>query len=208
MFDEHGNRIGGARMTAVVTLNPGEKVRLYRLPTSSDYAAVYKAQARVQDILDAWGHSGEQNLCPIPDEATPVGGGSGAGRAFSVQRYGMLQWGDLFTARQKVALAKHARLISGNDQILGFSLGKTARHCNVLSKWHRGSETVAGAFGMGTLPMSWDFPEMYPLVSYAGGIENAIEDVAKAIEAISNISSIGNTQPCRCCQSSTSRPDS
>ena len=33
-----------------------------------------------------------------------LAGGSGAGRAFSVQRYGMMQWGDLFTARQKAAL--------------------------------------------------------------------------------------------------------
>ena len=32
----------------------------------------------------------------------PAGGGSGW-PAFSVQRYGMNQWGDLFTARQKCA---------------------------------------------------------------------------------------------------------
>ena len=36
-------------------------------------------------------------------------GGFGAGRAFSVQRYGMFRWGDLFTARQKVALVALSR---------------------------------------------------------------------------------------------------
>jgi hypothetical protein len=45
--------------------------------------------------------AGERGLCPFPDEPTPAGGGSGAGRAFSVQKYGMMKWGDLFTARQK-----------------------------------------------------------------------------------------------------------
>ena len=104
VFDEQGRRTGGARMTAVVALKPGERGRHYRLPTDADYAAVYRAQERITGILDEWERGGKQGLCPVPDEPTPAGGGSGAGRAFSVQRYGMLQWGDLFTARQKVAL--------------------------------------------------------------------------------------------------------
>ena len=37
IFDENGCRIGGARMTAVVTLRPGERGRHYRLPTDDDY---------------------------------------------------------------------------------------------------------------------------------------------------------------------------
>ena len=41
-------------------------------------------------------------FAPCPMSRLPAGGGSGAGRAFSVQRYGMLEWGDLFTGRQKV----------------------------------------------------------------------------------------------------------
>ena len=35
---------------------------------------------------------------------TPEGKGSGAERAFSVRNYGMNTWGDLFNARQKLAL--------------------------------------------------------------------------------------------------------
>ncbi len=38
IFDEGGRRIGGARMTAVVTLRPGERGWHYRLPTDDDYA--------------------------------------------------------------------------------------------------------------------------------------------------------------------------
>ena len=106
VFDDEGHRTGGARMTAVVTLRPGQIGRHYRLPTEADYAAVLRAQRRVVRILEEWEREGKQGLCPVPDEPTPAGGGSGAGRAFSVQRYGMLQWGDLFTARQKVALVE------------------------------------------------------------------------------------------------------
>ena len=180
IFDEQGKRIGGARLTAVVTLRPGETGRHYRLPTDADYTAVRKARERVEEILGEWERGGKQGLCPVPDEPTPAGGGSGAGRAFSVQRYGMLQWGDLFTARQKVALVKLLRSISKQPpQVneLALFIGKVLRHCNVIAKWHTGSETVAGAFAMGTVPMSWDFPEMYPFVSYAGGVENAVQDI-------------------------------
>ena len=115
IFDGKGERIGGARLTAVVTLKPGEKGRHYRLPVDADYVAVREAQSRLAEVLREWERGGKQGLCPVPDEPTPAGGGSGAGRAFSVQRYGMLQWGDLFTARQKVALMEVGQLICNPD---------------------------------------------------------------------------------------------
>ncbi len=188
VFDAAGKRTGGARMTAVVTLRSGQSGRHYRLPTDADYAAVRKAQVWAAGILEEWERGGKQGLCPIPDEPLPPIGTLG----FRVQRYGMLQWGDLFTARQKVAIEILTSPIRDNSfsgdrstlDILGLSFGKLLRHCNVLSKWHRGSETVAGSFGMQTLPMSWDFPEMYPIVVYAGGIENCVEDVAYSTREI------------------------
>ncbi len=86
-------RIGGARLLAVVTLRPGEAGRHYRLPTERDYEAVWRAQQRLMAILDEWERGGRQGLCPVPDEPLPPIGTLG----FRVQRYGMLQWGDLFT---------------------------------------------------------------------------------------------------------------
>ena len=68
VFDGAGRRIGGARLTAVVTLRPGETGRHYRLPADADYAAVRAAQARLAGILDEWERGGKQGL-------------SGAGRA-------------------------------------------------------------------------------------------------------------------------------
>jgi len=73
VFDTDGRRVGGARMTAVVTLRPGETGRHYRLPTEADYAAVHSAQDRLAGILNEWKRGGSQRPCPVPDEPTPVG---------------------------------------------------------------------------------------------------------------------------------------
>ena len=105
VFNDKGQRIGGARMTAVVTLRPGEPGRHYRLPTEADYAGVLRAQERAARILQEWERTGSQGLCPVPDEPLPAIGTLG----FRVQRYGMLQWGDLLTARQKAALVTIGR---------------------------------------------------------------------------------------------------
>ena len=43
IFDADGRRTGGGRMTAVVTLKPGQVGRHYRLPNDADYSAVRKA---------------------------------------------------------------------------------------------------------------------------------------------------------------------
>jgi len=139
----------------------------------------------LKGILKEWKVGGEQGLCPVPDEPLPPIGTLG----FRVQRYGMLQWGDLFTARQKVAMVIITKIItklSSENAIsaISLSIGKVLRHCNVISKWHRGSETTAGAFGMQALPMSWDFPEMHPFAPYAGGLQDALDDFDKAVLSI------------------------
>ncbi|MGE5549101.1 MAG: hypothetical protein ACM3ZC_01025 [Bacteroidota bacterium] len=98
IFDAGGRRIGGARLLTVVTLKDGEQGRQYRLPEQQDYEVVWKAQKKLAEIAAEKLPNG---LKPIPNEPTPVGGGSGASRAFSIQKYGMMKWGDLFSARQK-----------------------------------------------------------------------------------------------------------
>ena len=132
VFDEGGRRIAGARLTAVVTLRPGVTGRHYRLPTQADYAVVRKAQDRIDAGPGRVGGRRQgRGSCPVPDEPTPAGGGSGAGRAFSVQRYGMLRWGDLFTTRQKLALLSLARLCDAvpHEQIKEVRRPLTERRC-------------------------------------------------------------------------------
>ncbi len=190
-FDAAGQRVGGARLLAVVTLRPGETGRHYRLPAERDYGAAREAQTRVANILEEWERGGKSGLCPVPDEPTPAGGGSGAGRAFSVQRYGMLQWGDLFTARQKmalrtVALAAHDRPQSGDDAIrttMAMVVGRCADYGSSGVVWAQVGEFVAHTFGRQALPIVWDFAEAVPWSDSSGNLDGAIDWTARVIEA-------------------------
>ena len=149
IFDAQGRRTGGAFLLAVVTLKPGEKGRRYRLPTDADYEAVHAAQARVARILDAWERGGRQGLCPVPDEPLPPIGTLG----FRVQRYGMLQWGDMFTARQKAALVELVDVIQKATvadaklaEFLACAFSRVAMSDMSCTRWNAGRRKDAAHF--------------------------------------------------------------
>ena len=189
VFDEEGRRVDGARMTAVVTLRPGASGRHYRLPTQADYAAVRKAQDRIARVLADWERGGRQGLCPVPDEPTPAGGGSGAGRAFSVQRYGMLQWGDLFTARQKAALVGIGRTVRVGDfdQATRDVLAMVGSRCSDYDSagvgWAPTGEFVKGTFARQALPIVWDFAQPVLCPDSSGSFEGALDWVGRVVNS-------------------------
>ena len=183
VFDDAGQRAGGARLTAVVTLRPGETGRHYRLPIEADYAAVRAAQARLAGIIDAWERGGRQGLCPVPDEPLPPIGTLG----FRVQRYGMLQWGDLFTARQKMMLACFGdplNLKSSRDSLvfMVMALDRCADYGSSGVVWAQEGEFVKGTFARQALPIVWDFAEAAQLTDSSGNLGGAIDWVARVIE--------------------------
>ena len=198
VFDNHGNRTGGARMTAVVTVMRGQPGRRYRLPTDADYAAVHLAQERVARILEEWEQGGRQGLCPVPDEPTPAGGGSGAGRAFSVQKYGMMQWGDLFTARQKAVLVELGISIHNKAGAILYSLLACAFNRVSMSnmsctRWNAVAEKMQHTFGRQALPIVWDFAEVVVTATAPGNWESGYMLIADVIEASAS-SGDGNVQ--------------
>lgn len=196
VFNTKGHRAGGARMLAVVTLRPGEQGRHYRPPTERDYAAVRKGQERVAKVLSEWDHGGKQGLCPVPDEPLPPIGTLG----FRVQRYGMLQWGDLFTSRQKVALVTLARLTtdlskdSPAQEPLMLSLTRAANAGCSLCRWHVTGEKHEGVYSRQALPIVWDYSEGNPLSAATGGYEGVLDWVTRVVEAWPGSTS-GQAQP-------------
>ncbi|RJQ44119.1 MAG: DUF1768 domain-containing protein [Gaiellales bacterium] len=189
IFDARGNRSGGARLLAVVTLQPGVSGRHYHLPTECDYQAVMKTQERLETILNEWDRSGIKDLCPVPDEPTPAGGGSGAGRAFSIQKYGMMKFGDLFTTRQLVALlclghhvVKQNKSSPRVIKTLALSISRCSEQMSSLVRWRTTVEAVAGTFGRNALPIMWDFVEIVPAGSDGSNFSAAIKWVAEVIE--------------------------
>jgi len=206
VFDAKGRRTGGARMLAVVTLRPGETGRHYRLPTEGDYEAVRQAQERVAKLLEEWERGGRQGLCPVPDEPLPPIGTLG----FRLQRYGMLQWGDLFTARQKVALLEFARSMANprnSDRsqgmtdsdfvpLVALATSKRADYGSACTKWHLTFEKTTCTFGRMALPMTWDFVEPIPLGDTSGAFGAGLDSIQSASSSIAAASEqSGQVQP-------------
>ncbi len=205
IFDQDGNRIGGARLLAVVTLRPGEQGRHYRLPKERDYAAVRKAQKWLAGILEEWEQEGKQGLCPVPDEPTPAGGGSGAGRAFSVQKYGMLQWGDLFTARQKLSNVFLINAVKKYKDpvlkfLLSFSMGKGFDGNSSLCRWMSGYENPVNQYSRQALPIVWDFCESTPHSTARGVFLSSIDAVEKVVLKL-EVASDGQAVQADACES-------
>ncbi|MEM3086213.1 MAG: DUF1156 domain-containing protein [Halobacteria archaeon] len=207
VFNAKGQRTGGARLLAVVTLKPGQQGRHYRLPAERDYQAVWKAQQRLEAILDEWERGGKKGLCPVPDEPLPPIGTLG----FRVQRYGMLHWGDLFTARQKVALVTLARLVrefstdlpaasrdAAQAGTLRDGLAVVVNRCgdrlSTVCRLDTSRETITNTMSRQALPICWDFCEGNPFSDATGGYEGALDWVAKVAAAWPG-SATGQVQP-------------
>ena len=186
-FDKEGGRASGARLLAVVTLKEGEAGRQYRLGTERDYEAVRRAQRRLTKVLDEWVTGGRKGLCPVPDEPLPPIGTLG----FRVQRYGMLRWGDLFTARQLLiaellgrVVSQTATMLPGGREITATALSRRTDISNSLCVWSSNASQVVHLFGRQAIPMLWDFAESCPLGEQAGDYATTLGTIVRVAEAL------------------------
>jgi putative DNA methylase len=183
IFDAKGHRIGGARLLAVVTRRDDKAGRQYRVANERDYEAVLKAQKAVAKLTKEKLPNG---ISVIPDEPLPPQGTLG----FRVQLYGMTQWGDLFTARQKIALVTFARLIAqgGSDaaratsNLLAAALSRLADKNASLAVWNQIGEKIEHVFGRQALPIVWDFAEVAIFSDSTGNLQSGIDLVQEVAE--------------------------
>ncbi|MBX9790025.1 MAG: DUF1156 domain-containing protein [Pirellulales bacterium] len=193
VFDGQGFRTGGARLLAVVTVDGASTDREYRNPTPADYAAIQKARDLLTSIDNA--ERAAFGLPWIPDEPVqrvPVPFG-----VINVWVYGVTQWWQLFTARQRAAIVTLLRTLRTMDSIppltrtlLAFAVSKFARHCNANARWNNIVESVEPAFGTPSLPFTWTFPESAVFgpwaENYDGSLEAVVRTVRDGYEAIAN----------------------
>lgn len=166
-------------LLGVVTLMPGEQGRRYRLASDADYSMVYLAQERLRSVSK----QPIDGLRPVPDEPLPPIGTLG----FRVQRYGMWEWGDLYTARQKLAMVSLTGATQALDggatkEALALGLTRSANAMNSLCRWHLTRENHEGVYARQALPIVWDFSEVNPFSDATGGYRGAVEWVARVIE--------------------------
>lgn len=185
----------GSTMTAVVVDTPCGKD--YRPPTEHELAVATPSEAQVQAAFEGVPFG-------VPDEPTPAGGGSGAGRAFSVQGYGLMKWRDLFTSRQLTALGAFvaATRASRSDMsvqqvppewteavgaYLGLVIGRTANYLSTVCIWDSAAEEVKQTFLRFALPITWDYSEANPMSAvdryFAGGLSKVVRVLMQLLPA-------------------------
>jgi adenine-specific DNA methylase len=134
----------------------------------------------------------------IPDEPTPLGGGRGAGRAFSQRNYGMNDFADLFSSRQALAIATFSQLLwracdevrqregtaFGNavQAVLACAVDREAEHQTTLCRWNSTGQKMQATFGRQALPIVFDYCEASPIGNSVGGWGNISECVLLPFE--------------------------
>ena len=152
LFKEGKN---GERLVAVVLHNPKQRGKKYRVATEKDVEIFREAEKYLEkkreEFIDKWGFD------PVPDEPLPPKGTLG----FRIQGYGMDKWGDLFNARQKLALITfvektrqaHERMLEQgmNEEYvkvvgsyLSIIMSKLSSTTSLLCRWNNISTSIAG----------------------------------------------------------------
>jgi adenine-specific DNA methylase len=193
-------RAGGAsdaRLIAIRQTNPKTNHRTYRSPTIRDEAAANAAKTKVKQQKEP-----NNGLPLLPNEPLPPPGGLG----FRVQPYGIVQWKDLFSPRQQLALVTLTQAINragiqlaqshqrqfaiAVQSCLALTLGRLTDFCSTLSTHNTtGNRGAKNTFMRHTLSMVWDFMETAPMnrigANWIGGIET-FEDTIRLQSSVGN----------------------
>ena len=180
VFDCSGRRHAGARLTAVLVAGAGGSGRRFRESCDQDYTPVRRAHALLPD--DSAG-SEEKEGIDMPLEPLPPVGTLG----FRVQRYGMLRWRDMFTARQCIALIRfcaHVRTVQSDEvrTILALRVGAMADGNCSLSRWESTAAAPINLFARGAVQTVWDFCESTPVSRTRGVFLSGIDAVSSIVE--------------------------
>ena len=180
--------LAGERMVAVVLHHPQRRGKSYRVATDKDLrvfreASEYLFEKR-RNLMKQWGFD------PVPNEPlrrVPVTFG-----VINVWVYGMNTWGDLFNARQKLALITFVEKVreaysemvhgswlmaNGDDEefakavvtYLGLAMSRFSNRMASLAYWYIPGEKIQPTFVRQALGMVWDYVEMNPFNLSSGG---------------------------------------
>ena len=161
----------GEVMIAIVA--EGGRRKLYLSPTDAHIQVT-------QSVESTWRPRGE-----LPDRAL----------GFRVQGYGITQWNQLFTKRQRTALNTFNDLLSEfqtsirirdkyADAIctyLALAIGRTAESGSRFSWWQNTDEVVRTAFTRQVLQMTWAFGEANPFSTSTQNWNAQIEWITKVV---------------------------
>jgi len=187
------DRRGGAddaRLFCVVTLPKDGNQRAYRTPISSDAEAFARACASTEQLKAVR----TTNLdVAIPDEEIPAT----ELRRISVPIYGMTTWGDLFSARQALAISTLVRLSARAAEelrtpdaafsdavatVLGIAVSRFTDICNALCMWETSKTQVRHMFTRQAIGMLWDYAEPNILADAAGNFSVTLNTMIEVLK--------------------------
>lgn len=190
LFSQNKN---SEKMIVVITSSSSKTGKNYRIATKNDLDVFNAASnALRKKILVV---KTKHKIDPIPNESLPVVGTLG----FSVQRYNMTTWGDLFNDRQKLVLITFLeKILEAADKIndeeggdiralsyLAIILDRLVAKNSTLNMWIAGGEKIVQVFSRQALPMVWDYPETNPFTSVGWpNMENCIRSVLDHVATI------------------------
>lgn len=177
-------RLGSVLICVVYDTGNGKG---YRPPTDADLANFVEAQSIVEAYLTV-------DPDALPYEPLPPYGTLG----FRVNNYGLERWGDLFNARQALALitfvdkvrAAYQQFLIETDDVdyaraiatlLACVVDRMADKDSTLAIWNNIGEKIEHTFGRQALPMVWDYAEVNIFSGFTGDWDSALEWVVRAI---------------------------
>lgn len=179
----------GVVATAVVTESQTSKE--YRLPTPHELDCAAKSEGELESVF-------ADIPFGMPTEPTPAAGGRGAARAFSIQGYGLMQWRDLFSSRQLLALGTLVKLLrkvatinegslpsDWREAVAAFLVvlfDKTADYSSTVCTWHNSGEKIGHTFARFALPITWDVAELATINEVGGSLFAQLDWVARYID--------------------------
>lgn len=184
----------GVQPMAVVCTQPGKRGKVY-LAVDQVPPAVWPDDDVIWQRIRAL--VAESGLT-VPDEE--IIGKSGD----QVPSYGMAQYGDLFSARQRLLLlsiakytrAAHSEMLDHSYKpeaaraiaaYLGLSLDRVANYQSSLCIWRPNRTCVLPTFSRQALAMVWDFGEMNPFAGSAGDWFKSVKWVAHIVRVAAEI---------------------
>jgi adenine-specific DNA methylase len=179
--NEHASHRIGEEMLAVVGKPRHGTGKTYRLPTHEDMMAVKEAETRMRRLIN-------DGVLDVPNEIIS----RNAPRRVSPPLYGIETFGDLFNARQSLALGLMAQFVGKvYDHLASRDVGlaeavatylacivdKHADYNSRLTTWHYSNEQMTHVFNRQAIPMVWDYCEANPLGGASGSLQVALDDI-------------------------------
>jgi putative DNA methylase len=190
-FEASRNATG--HMPIIVAVD-GIASKEFRTLTKQELFSIENASSDVSEIMSR-----------LPDgdlrEATPKGGGTKASRAFSLHTYGMTEWRDLFTDRQRLSLATLAiATLEAHENVKRCGLNESWQEAitayltcgferlvdfaNVNVQWKIDVPTINHSLVRFAIQVTWDFAEGNPIGVMAGSYIKCLERVAVGIDTL------------------------